>query len=81
MNSQDVATPKITEMLREWGYGRHEAFDELKPHVCTELHRQAEDSCAAAFELQPPNHGPGSRGIFKAARSKRESFVFFVIAT
>lgn len=41
MGQQDIASPNITQMLREWGDGRREALDELLPHIYAELHRQA----------------------------------------
>lgn len=66
MSNQDVATPKITEMLREWGGGRHEAFDELMPHVYTELHRQA----ARFLRRERLNHSLQTTGLVHEAYLK-----------
>ncbi len=52
MNQQDLASPNITQMLREWGDGRREALDELLPHIYAELHRQA----ARALRRERQNH-------------------------
>jgi RNA polymerase sigma factor (TIGR02999 family) len=52
MSHNDSGSPKITQMLREWGEGRSEALDELLPHIYNELHRQA----AAYLRRERPNH-------------------------
>ena len=58
MGEQKIAAPNITQMLREWGDGRHEALDELLPHIYAELHRQAARAVAPrAAKPQPSNHG------------------------
>ena len=52
MSHNDSGSPKITQMLRDWGEGRSEALDELLPHIYNELHRQA----AAYLRRERPNH-------------------------
>ena len=52
MSHNDSGSPKITQMLREWGEGKSEALDELLPHIYNELHRQA----AAYLRRERPNH-------------------------
>lgn len=52
MDHQNIESPNITQMLREWGDGRREALDELLPHVYAELHRQA----ARALRRERQNH-------------------------
>ena len=52
MSHNDSGSPKITQMLRDWGEGRSEALDELLPHIYNALHRQA----AAYLRRERPNH-------------------------
>ena len=66
MNDESASTPRITEMLREWGDGRHEAFDELVPHVYDELHRQA----ARFLRRERPNHSLQTTGLVHEAYLK-----------
>lgn len=52
MDKQELKTPEITEMLREWSDGKTEALDKLLPLVYDELHRQA----ARYLRKERPGH-------------------------
>ncbi len=66
MGEQHIASPNITEMLRDWGSGRREAIDEILPHVYAELRRQA----ASQLRRERRNHSLQTTGLVHEAYLK-----------